>query len=805
MEFQNEHLIPGNIGHFLALLSFVASIVGAISFFISTRSKLPTNESHWYRLGRSAFTVHALSVFGVFSILFYLIFNHYFEYHYVWDHSSKALPFKYLLSCFWEGQEGSFLLWMIWHSILGLIYLRKKTQWTAPVMSVVSLAQFFLSVSLLGLYFFGEKIGSSPFALLRDVMSEAPIFQQANYLTLIQDGNGLNPLLQNYWMVIHPPVLFLGFASTLFPFAYVIAALWKNNYDNWIQPVIRWSLFGGMILGTGIMMGGAWAYESLNFGGYWAWDPVENSSLVPWLVLIAGLHTAVIYKATKYSLRSTLLFLMLSFVLVLYSTFLTRTGILGETSVHAFTGEGNYLGIYLVLFLLTFLLGGLALFFYRYKSIPDHRKEEELSSREFWMFIGSLVLMISVVQITYTTSMPVWNEIFGTKLTVVDPVEHYNSIQIWLAILVALGTALIYYLKFKKTSTAFFIKKILPPFIASAIISALIIYFQDLSSVPVAILMFCGVFTVVANAAYIAQNKKLNIKKWGGNMAHIGFGLMLIGIVLSSFNKNVISVNRLGVDFDMGKETVAENKKESRENLLLFRDIPVDMAGYSLTYEGDTVVGPDHFYSVRYIKRENDTGRITEEFILKPNAQINPKMGLVSNPDTKHYLTKDIFTYITSTVDKSKIKDTIEFKTKEVSVGDSIYFTNGVMIYRGFGQGSDKANYQAQDGDIAVTANLDLMDLNGKTSKANPIYYIRNKRDVFNPIDTIRAFNLYLRVNKIIPERKTVEIAYKQPSSMDDYIIMKAIEFPYINVLWIGIILMVLGFLLSLYKRFTSK
>lgn len=803
MEFQGEQLIWGNIGHFFVLLSFVASLLGSIAFFLSTQSRLITNDNNWYQLGRSSFIIHSIAVFGVFSILFYLIFNHHYEYHYVWSHSNNELPFKYLLSCFWEGQEGSFLLWLIWHCVLGLIFLRKKTKWSAPVMSVVSLAQFFLSISLLGLFFFGEKIGSSPFALLRHEMADAPIFQRPDYLTMVTDGNGLNPLLQNYWMVIHPPVLFLGFSTTLFPFAYAIAALWKRDFEDWVKPVLRWALFGSMILGTGIIMGGAWAYESLNFGGYWAWDPVENASLVPWLILIAGLHTVIIYKATGYSLRATLFFFILSFSLVLYSTFLTRTGILGETSVHAFTGEGNYLGIYLLIFLFTFLFGGIILFIARYKSIPDHKKEEELSSREFWMFIGALVLIISSVQITYTTSMPVWNEIFGTKMAITDPVSHYNKIQIWIAIVIALGTACIYYFKFKKTSWTLVLKKLAIPFFISLVLSATVIYLQELYSVPVATLMVCSMFTVVANIYYISQNQKLNVKKWGGNVAHVGFGLMLVGILLSSYNKNVISINELGVDFEMGKETDAENKEESRENVLLFRGKPTKMQDYWLTYIGDTTIGPDHFYSVRYIKKDK-VDKIVEDFILKPNAQINPKMGLVSNPDTKHYWTKDVFTYITSTIDKSKIKDTADFKTKKVQIGDSIYFANGVMVFNGFETNIENKNYKSQQGDVAVSAKISMLNMTGKTAIANPVYYIRNKVE-YKIADTLDDFEIEIRINKIIPEEESVELAYKQPDALNDYIIMKAIVFPYINLLWLGTFLMIIGFLISLYKRFTLK
>jgi cytochrome c-type biogenesis protein CcmF len=144
---------------------------------------------------------------------------------------------------------------------------------------------------IVGVSVFGLKAGSNPFMLLRNsgVLDNAPVFYDMNgamrqdYLSLIKDGNDLNPLLQNYWMVIHPPVLFLGFASTVIPFAFAIGGLWTKRFTEWTKAALPWALFSAAVLGLGIMMGAAWAYESLNFGGYWAWDPVENASLVPWL------------------------------------------------------------------------------------------------------------------------------------------------------------------------------------------------------------------------------------------------------------------------------------------------------------------------------------------------------------------------------------------------------------------------------------------------------------------------------------------------------------------------------------------
>ena len=797
--------MPGKIGELLTILSFAASIVSTISYFLSVRSRSEIDKNSWKNLARSSFFVHAGSVFGIFITLFYIIFNHYFEYNYAWTHSSRELPFKYLLSCFWEGQEGSFLLWTTWNCILSFFVIGKNKKWETPVMSVVGLTQVFLSSMLLGLYFFGERIGSNPFILLRNQMAGAPIFQLPNYMSSIRNGNGLNPLLQNYWMVIHPPILFLGFASTVFPFAYVVAMMWKNDYEDFIPNVLKWSLFSGMILGTGIMMGGAWAYESLNFGGYWAWDPVENASLVPWIVMVAGLHALMIYKSTGYSLKSVILFFIISFSLVLYSSFLTRTGILGETSVHAFTGEGGSLFYHLLLFLFVFMLIGFILFIRNIKRIPDLKKEEEaLSSREFWMFIGALVLMISVVQITYTTSMPVWNKMFNTKLAITDPVAHYNKIQIWITMLVLLGTASVYYLKFKQSAIREVLMKLAIPFILAVIWTGYVAYLQELKSAPIVALMFMAFFSILANFFYILRTLKWNAIKWGGSTAHIGFGLMVIGIILSSYNKQVISVNRLGVDLPMGKQTVEENMKESRENLLLFRNMPITMAGYTLTYTGDTEVGPNHYYRVKYQTRQNDTGAIKEEFILQPNAQINPKMGLISSPDTKHYLTHDVFTYITSTVDKSQMRDTVSYTSKTLKMGDTAFFSSGFMIFEGFNTKVTSKNYIPQTGDLAVSAKLKVYNLEGVARNASPVYVIRQQQEELIE-DTLTANNLFTRLVKIIPSENAAVIEFKQPSAMNDYVIMKAILFPYINVLWLGTVVMILGFLLILYKRIKTK
>jgi cytochrome c-type biogenesis protein CcmF len=553
-QFIGEQLGPGKLGQFFIVLSFVAALFSCFTYFraANIETKDPGASRAWLLLGRNGFIFHFASVLGIFISLYYIISGHLFEYHYAWAHSSKSLPMQYLLSSFWEGSEGSFMLWAFWNAVLGLVVMIRGKGLESRAMAIIALVQVAIGSTLLGLYF-GDSvsIGSTPFILLRDKMQSAPIFSQPNYLSFIQDGNGLNVSLQNYWMVIHPPVLFLGFASTLIPFAYCIAALWKGEYQSFVKPAITWSLFSGAALGTGIMMGGAWAYESLNFGGYWAWDPVENASLVPWLSLIAGMHTLLIYKATKRSLGFTFVLLLLTHVLIWYSTFLTRTGILGDTSVHAFTGEGSSLTYHLLSIMGVLLLIGTWLMVKRWKGFPRDKSEEAVSSREFWMFIGSFVLLLSAIQITISTSIPVWSPlakaITGKDVAPpAEPVQHYNSIQIWVAIVIALLSASILFLKFKKTDNKKALRSLGITAVIGIVMTALVGITQKIEPGPYLLFLFASCYAIVANIYYIIASQKGKFTKIGAPVAHLGFGLLLLGILLSSYNKEVISWNTTG-------------------------------------------------------------------------------------------------------------------------------------------------------------------------------------------------------------------------------------------------------------------
>jgi cytochrome c-type biogenesis protein CcmF len=812
MDYIGEHLVPGKIGHFFILLSLISSLAASFAYFKAVQQKHTDQSSQWKKLARIFFITEAGSVFCIFGIIYYIVSNHLFEYKYAWQHSSIALEPKYLLAAIWEGQEGSFLLWSIWHCVLGLIIIKKEREWEAPVMTVVSFAQFLLATMVAGLSLFGSKIGSNPFVLLRN---EVPgeIFLRPEYLSLVRDGNDLNPLLQNYWMVIHPPVLFLGFASTLIPFAFAISGLWTKKFGDWAKDALPWALFSGGILSLGIMMGAAWAYESLTFGGYWAWDPVENASLVPWMVLVSGIHCLLIYRHSGHSLRAAYFFLILSFLLVLYSTYLTRSGDLQDTSVHAFTGEG-ITRRHLQAFLLVFVLPSLFLFFRNYKRIPHIVKEEETSSREFWMFIGSLVLFLSAASIIIMTSIPVFNKLVALvtgKEKFIKALAFgeesafaYNRIQVFVAVVIGLLTAFGMYLKYKTTGKEF-LKRLLIPSILAIVTAALILAFGGINYrehgigylVAIWMAVAASVYAVIANASYIWLGMKGSIRRSGGAVAHVGFGLFLLGILISSSKKEVLSYNSSGIPVFFGNES----KENSGENLTLVKGLKTDMGKYWVTYKSDSAhpKKPLWFYHVDF---EAKNGK--EKFILTPNAFVNYKgnEGLMANPDSRHYWDHDVFTYITSLPDPEKNKDTSHFKTQTISVGDTLFYSKGYAVLENITSSDHIPQPGFDPTDSASVASIKVYAKTGSIYNMQSLLVNRGGMLLTSP-DTSTAENLIIQLQKV--SGKTAELGIKEPDTIMQYLTLKAYKFPFINLVWLGTIIMVTGFFISMFRRIQTN
>lgn len=810
-----EHLLIGKTGHFFVLLAFVASLLSTIAYFKASYTEQPAEKASWLRYARLSFFIQTFSVLAVFLVIFIICKNHYYEYLYAFKHTSNELEPKYLLACIWEDQSGSFLLWSIWHCLLGIILIARGRDWESPVLTVISLAQCFIALMLMGVYIFNVKIGNSPFALTKHEL-DAPFLAQENYLpalTRMHEENrmGLNVLLRNYWMVIHPPVLFLGFASTIVPFAFAYAGIQSKRFTEWIKPALPWALFSACVLGVGVMMGGKWAYESLNFGGYWAWDPVENASLVPWMVLVSGIHCMVIYRATGQSLRASYLFSFLSFVFVLVATFLTRTGILGDTSVHAFVEAGLPMKLLIATFMLAFTIPSLWLFAANYKRIPTVIKEEAASSREFWMFIGSLVFFLSAIFIITKTSWPVLHNWFASEQNKLAPGENseysYNKVVVLIAVIVGILTAISQYFKYKSTPKGYTLKKIALPTLVAAIITVSmaifypITYYKETTGFlgAIYVALFASIYSAVANAAYLWIGLNGKLRGAGGSIAHLGFAVMIAGMLISSGNKTLISDNRVtGLNLDMGVDPQTKQQDNPLENLTLARMVPTRMGPYVVTYLKDSAGGEKDrmFYQLLFERKDSATQKTIESFYLYPDVYLMKGGSMSSNPDTRAYFSKDVFTYISYAVNKKEAdQDTASYHITEMGEGDTAYYSKGYMILNKVKavKGDDSAARFELTAELSVTSN------DGSHYQARPSIRGEGNNITYSD-DTLYQQNLFTRFSGVT-EGKKIKLGTRETNRLVDFIAVKAYIFPYINLVWAGLIIMAIGFVISIINR----
>ncbi|MFN8712591.1 MAG: cytochrome c biogenesis protein CcsA [Bacteroidota bacterium] len=898
IDYAGEQPLWGIIGHGSVVLAFVTAIFSAIVNFLRTRPN-PLAEDQWRKPARIIYYTHFIAVAAIFATLFLMIWNHRFEYQYVWQHSKRDMAMNYILACLWEGQEGSTLLWLLWHAVIGFILVRTAKQWEAPVITVLSLVQVFLAMMLLGWYFGDIHVGSSPFNLIREREENIglPWTLKADYLTIpaFSDGRGLNPLLQNYWMTIHPPTLFLGFALVTIPFAFAISALWLKRYTEWQRAALPWAYAGVGILGIGILMGGAWAYESLSFGGFWAWDPVENASLVPWLTLVGAAHVMLIYRIKGQSLFTTLFLTIISFLLIVYSTFLTKSGVLSETSVHAFTEDGLnqelvwfmsfFLWLTAVLFLpstksrliysaaaivfgvmfavgmvglgmLIFLICSLVAIIYGYNKQFSQKKEEEeeLWSREFWMFIGSLLLTITAGIIIFKTSLPVVNKFLrveiihdffhwlsdsfprnetlqqlanGKLAPEKNVIANYNGWTLPFAVLVGLLMAVTQFFKYKKDKFADFSKKLLSSFWISVGVTAIVLVIIIMESsgnetevtrgviyhnTLCGLLVFTSVFTVAANGQYWYKILKGKIKNAGASVAHIGFGLLMLGVVISTWNKDVISRNTSSVDV-----TSIDRSGDNSANIFLRRGDVMPMGDYMVRYTGreyKLVDGtPYVYFSVDYMKKDKN-GQLENAFTLKPFIQINERMGNAAEPDTRHYLHKDIYTFIkfvpmTSLLapGKDQSSDYSEPKNHTIARGDTIALDNSIAVADSI-YSAPNSELKLEASEVAVAARFRVIGRSGASgdmkSAVVTAYYVVDTLSGGSRQIEARDSDLGIKLTfyKLNPQNGRIDVYASELNSLKrDFIVLEASVFPGINVLWIGCIVMLFGTMLAVRER----
>src|SRR5229473_6526444 len=391
----------------LAFYSIVANVIGA------RRAIAPLIVS-----ARHALWAMCAMITVAIAVLWMSLLQSDFTLDYVASYTSSTLPTVYKFTSLWGGQQGSLLLWTWLLSIFTTIVAFQNRS-KNPVIAPYALAV----LAVLAMFFLGMlNFVTRPFDLVKAIPN---------------DGQGLNPLLQNYWMAIHPPSLYTGYVSTTIPFSFAAAALITGRLDDsWIRTTRRWAIFSWFFLTLGNIFGGRWAYEVLGWGGYWAWDPVENAAFMPWLVMTAYLHSVMIQERKDMLKVWNLALIGLAFGLTLFGTFLTRSGVI--SSVHSFTQSG--LGPYFLTFLIVAAVLYTALLLDRVKELRTPAEFESYLSREAAFLFNNLVLVGIAFAVFWGTLFPVLSEaVRGVKITVGPPFFDKVNAPLALALVFLMG------------------------------------------------------------------------------------------------------------------------------------------------------------------------------------------------------------------------------------------------------------------------------------------------------------------------------------------------------------------------------
>ncbi len=753
------------LGKIFLYITFIISIVTVFLYYLNYNKKIKSPS-----LPRLAFHISVISVLLTSSYLLSLILNHQFQYTYIWEYSSRDLSLPLLISTFFAGQEGSFLLWLLFSSVIGvflLAFLKKHQEFESSVMMFYVLVLVFLSLLL---------ILKSPFVYIWETFPG-----EAKIGFIPEDGRGLNPILQNFWMIIHPPVLFIGFAALAVPFSFALSALLINKYQKWVYLSLPWLLFATGILGTGIILGAFWAYGVLGWGGYWSWDPVENSSLIPWIFAVAAIHTMISQQITKKYVITNLLLNIFAFLFVLYSTFLTRSGILSDASVHSFVKPGNEVYITLILFIILFFLISVFIFLKRLKqiknytkNIPSYKKEVIITSRENSIFIGSIILIISAVLIISGTSLPIFSS------SKVDPNTYYNPTNMILAIAFTLLAGLTFYLNWERKVENLFGKIKLS--LILSLLTTLLIGIFAIHNFYFLLFTFSCLFTFFVNLLAILERIKIKNYTIGFALGHLGLTLFFIGIITSAGYSEEV-------------------------NLQLEKNVPSEAFGYSFTYFGDEeFVDKNNKRDLKYylyVKAEKDN----KEIIMKPVMYFSSYMNSVmKEPYIANFLTKDLYISPLELIAPQEFTEDQLFKFKtgeEKEIGKlKIKFINVDVSQIPMHSGNiENKNY-------FVLANFEVTKEKKKESLKLKLNYnkgVPEPEPVKSTLDTTYTF-YFNGVNVDEREKGTVvNIAIVDSSKpvelQKEKLIVSVSVKPFIGILWFGACLLTIGFFYSIINR----
>ena len=740
------------IGSSIVWISFAAAFVSTCLYFVSIK------RQNVLLLARNSFYISALGIVTVSALLIIYILRHQFEYNYIASYSSRDLPTALLITTFWAGQEGSFLLWALFTAIIGFVLQRyaQRKGIESEAMATYSLVLAFL------LSFIVIK---SPFQYIWEVT--------ANNVPkgfIPQDGRGLNPLLQNFWMIIHPPVLFIGFASLAVPFVLAVAALWHKQYGKWIQAALPWVLFSAISLGAGLILGGYWAYGVLGWGGWWGWDPLENSSLVPWIVAIILVHTMLIQMLTGKLIRTNFILAVLAYLLVIYSTFLTRSGILANASVHSFVDSGVLSYSLLIIWLAAVAIGGLGMIVLRRKELTIQTPPSAWLTRESLLSIATIVMGVCAAVILFGTS----KTLFSTST--VEP-SFYNSTNLPLAALMALLLGLSLSTKWNKEELPLFMKRLVVPGILSIVVLSIFII-MGLHDILAALLVLTSLFAFFVSVDQGYRIAKEQPRFIGAALSHAGLAILFLSIIASG---------RYG----------------AKQSISLLLNQPKSMFGYEMTYVG---MSPTQDRKTKFIVNlKRDGKRYFLEPVMFKSQYSN---SLMRNPD---YLSSWFGDFYLEPVSIERGENNQQNLIDLVKDEPQIYGPITITFHR-FNLGAyDKDSMVARGSSFTIGAviqiktNKDVQEIEPTTTynlQGNPemrTVYLKNEHVGFQLV----TMNLgsgekksQVQINIVGVEEMT-HTGMQKPETLIAEIGVK----PFMNFVWIASVMIISGLTIAMMQR----
>lgn len=554
----------GDIGRLALIFSIVIVVYGIISHLMAIRTK----NIRWLLSAKTSVLILAFLTTLASGSLIFLLVSGDFNYQYVAQYSSTDMPLFYKISAFWGGNAGSLLLWFWILSLYTALVTWSKHKDSSQYLPWVSTILLFINAFFILILNTIEQ----PFALNPEQMAE---------------GNGLNPLLQNPGMAVHPVTLYLGYIGFAVPFAYGMAALILKKADAvWLKVTRKWTLVSWLFLSMGILFGSQWAYVELGWGGYWAWDPVENASLLPWLTATALLHSNMVQERKGMLKRWNISLVTLTFVLTLFGTFLTRSGLLW--SVHAFAN--GPIGAYFLAFIGIVLIGAIWNISANWSVLKSDAQFESYLSKESSFLVNNLLLVASAFTVFWGTIYPVVSEaVTGTKTMVGAPYFNRVNVPIFIAVIILMGIGPV--VAWKRSTTKAVFKNLRVPLIVTFLLTLALfgsgmknwMTLLSLSSTSfVALIIFLEFSKAIQARVKVTGESPLrsffmlfvkNRRRYGGYIAHFGVILIAIGLTGAS----TYSVERQyglteGDSINLGKYTLlyrglAENNSEAKQTV----------------------------------------------------------------------------------------------------------------------------------------------------------------------------------------------------------------------------------------------